>query len=306
MKTHKLLFLSMLALLCLTTSCEKDDSATSADDKLKESLIGGWYNEEHSEYDEFFKSGTFYYELAGNFTGDGTYDVKDGVLTLSTTMYGEAITTSNYLTISGSKMVWEDVESGDVYEYIKVIDDVHMNIGESISLSSITQGLEVEKISISNSPIIVDENADKITAYIDGSGFMKISTNDGDVAVRFTVENENNVLYPDMSNFIGKSQDELTSIIGIPYYLKEEYSYYKYNSSLISSAMFSINSDGYTYSINITFNSEVDTDKILAYLNENYEILIDGSESGTYIYTTDKAQYIAFIPSLGSMQFMSL
>lgn len=313
MELKKVLGFCVLSSLGLTFSMCDSEPDVDPDEALKESLVGGWYNEEHQEYDKFFASGSYYSEFPSSI-GEGytslygNYAINDGVLSLAFEFDGMALSTQNEIvTLTDYEMVWHDMATGDEYKYIKVIDEVNLNMGERIPISTITNDLTVYGFSFTQGVSIFDTSSSEIVGFLEGTGFVKFSTDKGDVMIRLNVTNDDRVVLPDFSSVLGMQKDDLINCMGTPYANEEAYVYYNYASPLVTSAMFMIDdASDEVYVVGVTLSKNTSEEDIMDYLNENYVFLSSDEENGTYIYVNeDFTMAISFSPSQSYMTIMS-
>lgn len=299
MKNRKICLAYIITILgiCLN-SCKKEDHDISL------LIANKWFNEEYQEYDQFYESGVYYYEYPYNsnvyIKGNGTFTFEDKILTLNFKFDGKDYKTTNKVTFKNNKMFWEDQKTGDIYEYLKVVEDVKINMRESVSLSTILPNYTINDFKFINGVAYIDLAQNELVGLMEGNGYVKLFTNEGEVMLKLSVTNENYVCVPDFAFAIGKLPNEIYAVFGTPHMVQNDYIAYEYKNSLVKTVMFATNETSQiTEAVGITLNDNIKESEVIKYLENNYKRINNtfcflGKNENSIIVYNPKTSYITF------------
>lgn len=288
MKTLFKIFL--LSCTVLVFSC--DDSDGDSGYKTSDAILGAWYNDEYQEYDKFMQSGMYYYEFPntmgeGLFSGTGEYSISGKEFTMEAELLGQKVKMTNVIdTLNETKFVYHDKqEISSTFVYYKVVDEQNVNVSESVTLDLGFQTAIKDYENHSYGTVLVNPKNGAITAFAEGTGYIKLFTEKGPVYARLNVHNDRNVPLPDVTMLLGCSAAEVVEILGTPFNLNESSAYYSYKNSLLINLMALFDAEtGAVYAVGITLAGNNDAAAVKSYLASKYTYSAENSTDDVCVY----------------------
>lgn len=209
------------------------------------------------------------------FKKDGTYSVKDNILTLN---YDDATLVIPVVEATETKIV---STSGDTY--YRVQSNVY---SMTTNDNPISVGKEGDVVKYVDNCIVRTDN-NMITALRDGRGYAIVEEEETGVMKAFGID----VLYVpespiDWSNYFKKSKNEIITELGEPAY-KESFRYTNFNASIEDVTFtFNENNDEAT-KVNVSFYDETKRLHYCDSIEKHYFLYRESASSKTYYDTED-------------------
>ena len=306
MKVRQILIATGILLLF---ACNNEDSVESFNyEDSAYGVVGRWYTEktDNPELDMFAEytfttDGAVYvdeYRRRNGYKRDegrGTYSI-DGNRIVSNMASDKSLpiqSGSELLNLNSLTFTTRSKDYGDM-QFLRIVGMVTPHVGDTLRLdvqqavnSYTSQNVKVVSYSITDDAIASIDDEGVLTPKLIGVTYLKIETSIGNAALKISVSDEQN-LWNDFSQGLGKSFDEVEKIFGKHYAFKSDSMRFFYDNPYVDSV------DIYRHnntvdSICVTFRNNAIENDITNFLGERQSFVKD---TLSYSWYTDNTNYL--------------
>jgi hypothetical protein len=306
MKAKRILIATGILLLF---ACNNEDSVESINfEDSAYGVVGRWYTEktDNPELDMFAEytfttDGAVYvdeYRRRNGYKRDeerGTYSI-DGNRIVSNMASNKGLpiqSGSELLNLNSLTFTTRSKDYGNM-QFLRIVgivtthvgDTIHLNVQQAVD-SYTSQNVKVISYSMTDEAIASIDDEGVLTPKLIGVTYLKIETSIGNAALKISVSDEQN-LWNDFSQGLGKSFDEVEKIFGKHYAFKSDSMRYFYDNPYVDSV------DIYRHynivdSIVMTFKDNVEESEIIYYIDKKLAYVDD---TLSYRWYTDNENYL--------------
>lgn len=306
MKVKQILVASGILLLF---ACNNEDSVDSINfEDSAYGVVGRWYTEktDNPELDMFAEytfttDGAVYvdeYRRRNGYKRDegrGTYSV-DGNRIVSNIASDKSLpiqSGSELLKLNSLTFTTRSKDYGDM-QFLRLVGIVTPHVGDTMCLNVqqavdtyTSQNVKVVSYSMTDDAIASIDDDGVLIPKLIGVTYLKIETSIGNAALKISVSDNQN-LWNDFSQGLGKSFDEVEKIFGNHYAFKSDSMRYFYDNPYVDSVDIFRN-ENIVDSICVTFKNNAIKDDITNYLDERQSFVKD---TLSYSWYTDNTNYL--------------
>ena len=306
MKVRQILIVSGILLLF---ACNNEDSVESINfEDSAYGVVGRWYTEktDNPELDMFAEytfttDGAVYvdeYRRRNGYKRDegrGTYSINGNriVSNLASDKSLPIQSGSELLNLNSLTFTTRSKDYGDM-QFLRIVGIVTPHVGDTLRLdvqqavnSYTSQNVKVISYSMTDDAIASIDDEGVLTPKLIGVTYLKIETSIGNAALKISVSDEQN-LWNDFSQGLGKSFDEVEEIFGKHYAFKSDSMRYFYDNPYVDSVDI-FRHENIVDSICVTFRNNTIEDDITNYLDERQSFVKD---TLSYSWYTDNTNYL--------------
>ncbi len=306
MKVRQILIVSGILLLF---ACNNEDSIESINfEDSAYGVVGRWYTEktDNPELDMFAEytfttTGAVYvdeYRRRNGYKRDegrGTYSI-DGNRIVSNMASDKSLpiqSGSELLNLNSLTFTTRSKDYGDM-QFFRIVGIVTPHVGDTLTLdiqqavdSYTSQNVKVVSYSMTDDAIASIDDEGVLTPKLIGVTYLKIETTIGNAALKISVSDDQN-LWNDFSQGLGKSFDEVEEIFGKHYAFKSDSMRYFYDNPYVDSV------DIYRHnnivdSIVMTFKGNVEESELVNFIDKKLTYVDD---TLSYRWYTDNDNYL--------------
>ena len=313
MKVRQILVATGILLLF---ACNNEDSVESLNfEDSAYGVVGRWYTEKtHNPELDMFAEYTFTtdgavyvdeYRRRNGYKRDeerGTYSI-DGNRIVSNMISDKSLpiqSGSELLNLNSLTFTTRSKDYGDM-QFLRIVGIVTPHVGDTLRLdvqqavdSYTSQSVKIISYSMTDNAIASIDDEGVLTPKLIGVTYLKIETPIGNAVLKISVSDEQN-LWNDFSQGLGKSFDEVEKIFGKHYAFKSDSMRYFYDNPYVDSV------DIYQHnnvvdSIVVNYKNDVRDNTISSYLKRNL-VFVDSlsgwyTNNKNYLLSTFSAKYI--------------
>jgi|GEM_PF-6428716 len=296
-------------------ACNNEDSIESINfEDSSYGVVGRWYTDtvrtDNSKLDMFAEytfttDGAVYVDEYRSWNGykrderRGTYSIE-GNRFISNMGSDKGISGSELVNLNSLTFTTSSKDYGSM-QFLRIVGIVTPHVGDTLRIdvqqavdSFTSQNVKIVSYSMTDDAIASIDDDGVLTPKLIGVTYLKIKTSIGNAALKISVSDEQN-LWNDFSQGLGKSFDEVEKIFGKHYAFKSDSMRYFFDSPYIDSVDF-YKHDNVVDSIVVNYKNDVRDNTISSYLKRNL-VSVDSlsgwyTNNKNYLLSTFSAKYI--------------